>query len=237
MKNIRNLLIAGIALSVVACGDDVTRITQTGGGGAPTDPTVFNFRSDAVGAYTKVDRMGGPATTTALLMPGPAGGNRRQQANLTEPADDAQYAQEYISTLRTLHFELGPALAGLTLAACGVPGADAAGTDVSKCVAQALSNNLNSPVIPDVLRFDTRVASVYPNGRGVDDQVVDRLLATALLDLTDPAATCFGVPCTRTTLAALPLNGQQRGIPAVAPLASFPYFNNQMLAAPPAASP
>lgn len=227
-------LLVPLTLGLAGCDDD-----NDGDDAAPPaaeDPTVFKFRSDPIGAYLKVDRMGGPATTTALLMPGAAGGARRQQANLTEPKDDGQYAAEYISTLRTLHFELGPALQALGLAACGVPGATAAETNVAKCVGQAV--HLSPPdvtVIPDVLRLDTSRASGFPNGRDLDDQVIDLLLAVALLNLTDGGPTgCFGAACTARTLADLPLNP---GASVPPPLAAFPFFNNVALAPPPAASP
>jgi len=236
--NARKLLIALLlptALMLSACDDDDDSAPPPTPPGAE-DPTVFKFRSDPPEAYLKVDRMGGPATTTALLMPGAAGGPRRQQANLTEPKDDGQYAAEYIATLRTLHFELGPVLASLGLAACGVPGATAADTDVNKCVGQAV--HLAPPevtVIPDVLRLDTSKPSGFPNGRDLDDQVVDLVLAVALINLTDAGATgCFGQPCTARVLADLPLNPGASNPP---PLTSFPFFNNQALAPPPPASP
>lgn len=240
-------------LGLSACGDDVTRVTEVTGGGSG-DPAAFNFRSNAPSEYVdmrtvmimgapvmqnfaKLDRMGGPATTTVLLSPGPAGGQRRQQANRTNPVDDAQYAAEYISTLRVIHSELATPLTSLGLTPCARPGPSGGVSDydVGDCVTQAVSSNLNSPVIPDVLILDTRQPSVYPNGRGVDDPVVDLLLATALLDLTN--ATCLGGACTQTTFSGLPLNPERRGIPPVAPLANFPFFNNAALAPPPAATP
>jgi hypothetical protein len=216
MNKLNRLLFSGLlCLTLSACDDDETVIQ------APAeDPTAFKFRSDSIADYVRVDRMGGPATTTALLMPGPAGGNRRQQANLTEPVDDGQFAPEYVATLKTLHFELGPVLQGLGLDACGVPGANVATTNVDDCVTVAAPL-----VIPDVLRLDTSQPSGFPNGRDLDDQVVDLLLAVALLDLGTHPLRLF---------ADLPLN-PPASVPG--PLAVFPFFNNQALAAPPAASP
>lgn len=222
-----NLTLA-LALLLCACGGGGgdTAITPSG-----PDPALktFEFRNDPIESFIKVDRMGGPATTTALLMPGAAGGNRRQQANLTEPVDDGQYAGEYVRTLRTLHFELAPVLQGLQLATCGIAGATVDETDVGRCVSQAAPR-----VIPDVLQLDTSQPSGYPNGRDADDQVIDILLAIALLDLTDPAARCFGTPCALNTLAGLPLNP---GFSTPRPLTQFPFFNNVALAPPPPASP
>lgn len=225
MKYSNLLMLAAFSCLLLGCEGDTVIVTD---GSTVSPPDQFNFRSDHISTYVKVDRMGGPATTTALLMPGAAGGSRRQQANLTEPADDAQYATEYISTLRTLHYELAPTLASLNLTACGIAGADAAGTNVDQCVTQAAPR-----VIPDVLRLDTSVASGFPNGRDLDDRVVDILLAVGLLDLR-PGAMCFGVQCSAATLANIPLNP---GASNPAPLTQFPYFNNQMLAPPPPASP
>jgi len=251
--NARKLLIAALflPLALVACddGDDgpVGPSGPVGPAGTPApveDPTVFKFRSDPQAAYLKVDRMGGPATTTALLKPGGAGGAARQAANLTEPKDDGQYAGEYVATLQTLHFELGPVLTAAGLAACGVPGATAAATNVDKCVGQAVSSTpAPGRVIPDVLFLDTSVASGYPNGRDLDDQVVDILLAIALLNLTDAGPTaCGGGPCTTRTLAG-PAGSPPPGpclnpcASSTPPLTTFPFFNNVALAPPPAASP
>lgn len=234
----RPLLLLPMLLSglLLACEGDVGPPGPAGSSGL--SPDQFDFRSDHISTYVKVDRMGGPATTTALLRPGAAGGSTRQAANLTEPANDAQYAGEYVNTLKTLHYELGPALASLALTPCGVAGVDPASTNVDKCVTQATSvppaGQPGHRVIPDVLRLDTSLASGFPNGRDLDDQVVDILLAVALLDLTDPAATCFGGPCTARTLANLPLNPGASNPP---PLTQFPYFNNQVLAPPPPATP
>lgn len=222
----RATLCLPLLLSALLLGCEENTVIQVVGDGTP--PEQFDFRDDHISTYTKVDRMGGPATTTALLMPGAAGGARRQQANLTEPADDAQYAAEYVSTLRTLHYELAPALASLSLTACGIAGADAASTNVDQCVTQAAP-----AVIPDVLTLNTAAASGFPNGRDLDDRVVDILLGVGLLDLR-PGAMCFGAQCTAGTLAGLPLNPGASNPP---PLAQFPFFNNQMLAPPPPASP
>ena len=221
-----------IGISLTGCGDDVTKVINQGGSGTPTDPNVFAFRSESVGDYTRVDRMGGPATTTALLVPGASGGARRQVANSTDPADDTDYAAEYVTALKRYHFHLAPQLAG-ALDTCGTAGTTEANTDVGPCVVQALAN----PVIPDVLRLNTSQTSNYPNGRKPDDPVVDVLLAIALLDLGgdgDGPGTCLGLTCTQSSLANLPLNVMQSAPPS---LANFPYLNNTQLAAPPPADP
>lgn len=231
--NVRHsLLTLLLGAALAGCGDDVTKVINQGGGTPTTDPTVFAFRSDAITEYTRVDRMGGPATTTALLSPGPSGGARRQVANSTDPVDDTDYASEYVTALKRYHFHLAPQLAG-AVDTCGTAGSTEANTDVGPCVVQALAN----PVIPDVLRLNTSQVSDYPNGRKPDDPVVDVLLAIALLDLggdNDGPGTCFNLPCTQKSLASLPLNVMQSTPPS---LPDFPYLNNAQLAPPPPADP
>lgn len=224
MKAHQLLFVVALGGTLVACSDDNNRSIEPGGGGTP-DPAAFDFRSGPITQYVKVDRMGGPITITALLSPGSTGGARRQVANMAEPADDSQFALEYIDQLRRYHFHLAPALAGLGLDTCAVVGATVEATDVSQCVTQALAN----PVIPDVLRFNASVVSDFPNGRKPDDQVADIVLAVALLDLGGPGGpgTCLGAPCTLRTLANLPLNVMQSTPPS---LPNFPYLNNEQLA-------
>lgn len=57
------------------------------------------------------------------------------------------------------------------------------GVDVSLCVAQVAP-----VVVPDVITYDLAAAPGWPNGRGFDDPVVDRLLAAALLRISGPGA-------------------------------------------------
>ena len=63
------------------------------------------------------------------------------------------------------------------------PATSEAQVDISVCVAQA------APVIlPDVITYDLTAAPGWPNGRGFDDPVVDRLLAAALLRISGAGA-------------------------------------------------
>ncbi|TDU31243.1 hypothetical protein DFR24_0607 [Panacagrimonas perspica] len=231
--NARQILLGltlGGSVALVGCGDG--HDSKGGDNGGAPELTGFDFRSDPIPDFDRVDRMGGPATTTALLTPGPTGGARRQVANATDPADDSQYAAEYITAIKRYHYHLGPALAATGLATCGVVGLTEESTGVGACVLQALAN----PVIPDVLRLDTRQLSDYPNGRKPDDPVVDVLLAIALLDLGGDGngpGTCLGSPCTRKSIANVPLNVARSTPPS---LPAFPYLNNQQLAPPPSAS-
>ena len=62
------------------------------------------------------------------------------------------------------------------------PATSNAQVDISTCVAQA------APVIlPDVITYDLGAAPGWPNGRGFDDPVVDRLLSAALLRISGPS--------------------------------------------------
>ena len=99
----------------------------------------------------------------------------------------------------------------LALAACGGGGDDstvpptttppvstAKMTDVSPCLNQLVAGRkVSSLVIPDVITLDTTVASGFPNGRRLEDPVVDLTLGVLFLDLTKTGA---------DTLAKLPLD-------------------------------
>jgi hypothetical protein len=86
------------------------------------------------------------------------------------------------------------------------PATSAAQVDISVCAGQA------APVIlPDVITYDLTAAAGWPNGRGFDDPVVDRLLAAALLRISGAGAphglnTLVGVinPTADETGTALP---------------------------------
>jgi hypothetical protein len=72
-------------------------------------------------------------------------------------------------------------------------------------------------VLPDVITFDANVPTSWPNGRGYDDPVVDRLLAAALLKISGP-----GAPHTINTLVGV-INPtkDETGTPLPA---AFPYL-------------
>ena len=172
------------------------------------DNNGFSFRSDPADRYVRVDRTGQPAIATALLSRdpaiqpvGPTGvllnpGNaantfndQRDALNRGDPVNDARDFAGMMTTgpqsnaLRNIHYEVGPQLRALGLTPCSTetvtPPATNADVNISVCVAQA------APVIlPDVITFDFAAAAGWPNGRGFDDPVVDRLLAAALLNLS-----------------------------------------------------
>ena len=86
-----------------------------GGQPGPGTGTAFNFRTDATGAYVRVDRMGQPAVATALI--GSATKNAYNDAN---PSDDVQntFVPEIVSQLTALHNGLADDLIALGLTPC-----------------------------------------------------------------------------------------------------------------------
>lgn len=168
----------------------------------------FPFNTAAKDRYVRVDRTGEPALATALLSrdpavtpTGPSGallnpGNtsngfndQRDALNRGDPANDARDFAGMLTvgpqsnSLRNIHYKIGPTLRALGLTPCSTetvtPPANNTQVDISTCVAQA------APVIlPDVITYDLNAAPGWPNGRGFDDPVVDRLLAAALLRIS-----------------------------------------------------
>ena len=116
-----------------------------------------------------------------------------------------------------------PLALALTLAGCGsgssgasatpTPTATPATVDVGPCFSQLVAGRgLASIAVPDVLTLDLTQPPGFPNGRQLQDPVIDLELAALFLDLTQ-------VPL--TTLATLPLNpsGNDKPLPGV-----FPYL-------------
>jgi hypothetical protein len=160
----------------------------------------FVFATAAPDAYLRVDRMGGPVTATVLLPT-----SEKDRFNAGNPPDDGDYSGFIVRTLDELHFELDDDLAALDLAPCAI--------DV--CVRQA-----GPKVVPDVLRLKLGQPDGFPNGRRLEDSVVDRIVAIALLDLSTPG-NCRGQPCTVDSLVQIPVNPIANDIPL---LADFPYL-------------
>jgi len=207
----------GLALALAAAslaGCSSSNNPSTDGG--------YGFRSDAPDRYVRVDRTGQPAIATALLsrdpavVPlGPTGtmlnpgnaansfNNQRDALNRGDPANDARdFAGLFTvgtqsNTLSNIHFEVGPQLRSIGLTLCSfekvVPPASKADVDITGCVAQ-----VGPVVLPDVMTYNPAAPAGWPNGRGYDDPVVDRLLAAALLRISGAGAphtidTLFGV--------------------------------------------
>ncbi len=183
-----------------------------GGCSDDDDSNPFNFKSDSPDRYVRVDRTGQPAIATALLSRdpaiqpiGPTGvllnpGNaanpfndQRDALNRGDPANDARDFAGMLTVgpqsnaLRNIHYEVGPMLRALGLTPCSTetatPPSSNAQVDISTCVAQAAP-----AILPDVITYDFVAPAGWPNGRGYDDPVVDRLLAVALLRISGPGA-------------------------------------------------
>ncbi len=161
----------------------------------------LDVRSDAPTTYTRVDRMGMPAVSTALV---PAA--RKNDYNDGNPANDMAFAGDFIGTLNALHTALDPDLNTLHLTPCsmtimvgGLP----------ECLGQmyAVGRTVASLVVPnDVIQLDPTVAAGFPNGRRLQDPVIDVTLAVLLLRLNTGICGTGVATCNAATLATLPLN-------------------------------
>ena len=82
---------------------------------APGTGASFNFRSDPVASYVRVDREGSPAVTTAVI-----GGAMKTAYNDANPSDDVQntFVPEIVAQLTVLHNGLADDLLALGLTPC-----------------------------------------------------------------------------------------------------------------------
>lgn len=196
----RKHVLTGIGLAMA--------IVLGGCGGGDVGTLTFDFSTATKDRYVRVDRTGQPAIATALLSRdpaispiGPSGGilnpgnssntfnNQRDALNRGDPINEARDFAGLLTvgpqsnSLRNIHYKVGPALRALGLTPCSTetvsPPTSNAQVDISGCVAVV------APVVlPDVITYDLNSAPGWPNGRGYDDPVVDRLLSAALLKLT-----------------------------------------------------
>lgn len=180
-------LVVLTAAMASGCSDDNDRAPDP----VNPEPTAgpFSFRSNPPSAYVRIDRMGQPATGTALLSRAPGSApadptnplngnnNQRDAFNRGNPdRDDADFLPLMAATLLTIHVELAPVLRDLGLTTCST--GEGPATEIAQCAAQA------APVVsPDVMTLDLSQPDGWPNGRGFDDNVINRLLSAALLDL------------------------------------------------------
>lgn len=172
-----------------------------------TEPR-FVFAKETKDRYVRVDRTGEPGLATALLsrdtalVPTGSGGailnpgnasnafnDQRDALNRGEPVNDARdFAGLFTvgpqaNSLQNIHYKIGPTLRALGLTPCSTetvtPPTSSAQVDISTCVAQAAP-----AILPDVITYDFGSPAGWPNGRGFDDPVIDRLLAVALLRIS-----------------------------------------------------
>lgn len=170
-----------VLLGGAGCGDD-----EGGDDGAPGDTAAadageteaddaFDIAEDPASAYTRVDRLGMPGVATALI-------TDKDGYNAGEPSGDEAFVAEITAAVETVHAALDDDVMGAGLTPC-VP------TD---CVTAAAPL-----VVPDTIQIDASMPSGFPNGRRLDDPVMDVVLGLLMLDLEAHPV---------TTLAELPLN-------------------------------
>lgn len=185
------------------------------------DATAFDFRADAPEAYTRVDRMGMPAVATALIVD-------KNAYNDADPNDDVMTGgsglpvfveSDIAGTLAGLHAALADDFATLGLTACAEN--DGGTFDVIPCATQTVGAGgpaVLSLIIPDTVTVNPDAPSGFPNGRRLEDPVIDVTLNVILLDLaTHPA----------TFLASLPLNPPSNDVPFSEgfPYLAYPHAN------------
>jgi len=178
VNTMRNFKITSTIAALTVCSvlfgcsdNDDDYAGDTAGG---TDNTVsYAFNTDEPGAYTRVDRAGMPAISTALIA-------SKDSYNAANPVDDSNgvFVPEILASLEFLHGALDGQLTDLGLTPCTVVG-DGTGT----CAAAAVPL-----ILPDTVKINTANAAGFPNGRMLPDPVIGVTLAVALLELTgDPA--------------------------------------------------
>jgi hypothetical protein len=166
-----------LILALGCGGDDKGGSDSAGGATTPstTEEAPFVFATEDASAYTRVDRMGMPAISTAVIV-------SKDEYNQGSPAEDltGDFGTEITTVVEALHTALDDDLVGLGLTPSKAADAVAAAAPL---------------VIPDVLRIDTSAANGFPNGRQLTDPVIDLTLALVLLDLgTHGLDTLAGVP-------------------------------------------
>lgn len=198
--------VAGIAIGLIAgmsaCGGGGG--DSAAGGGEPRETsTEFAFATDPPEAFRVIDRHGAVEAGTVGIAASAGLGIAavRDSYNASNPAEDVQgiWLGEIAKSVTDLHAVLDDDLAAAGL----VP------ASVETSLAQA------GPVlVPDAIKYNPDLPASYPNGRKLEDQVVDLTIAAALLDLSVPGQTL-------RTLADLPLNPPSNDVPFKA---EFPYL-------------
>ena len=199
-----------------AAADPATHCPHTGA--EPTafcvdTPQTFRFSTDAPNTYTRVDRMGMPAVSTALI-------TAKDAYNDADPADDVagDFVADIVANLTGIHTALDDDLLGLGLVPCSMSDVDSDG--LPDCVGQEVAPggpNVAALVLPDTLKIDPAAAAGFPNGRRLSDPVIDVTLSVILLDMSVPAQN-------PTTLVGVNPTANDLGTEG-AFLSSFPYLH------------
>ena len=189
--------------------DPTTTTDPTATDGTTGEDPGFVFPDDPFDAYTQIDRHGAVEAGTAGIAaagglgfsPGQADMIKIRDAyNASNPEEDAdaKWLPEIAESIMFFHAALDDDLKALKL----VP------ATFDETVMQA------GPVIlPDTIKYDPTKPTSYPNGRKLEDPVVDITLAAVLLKL--------GPNQPLDLLASLPLNPPANDVPFVA---EWPYL-------------
>ena len=143
----------------------------------------YDFRTDDFGTYNRVDAIGQPAVSTALV---PA---ESKAAYNDDTPNIAAYAGDMIATLTALHGALDDEIETFTLVPCTMEDTD--DDSLPDCLGQDVTDGAGplSPadlVLPDSVKIlDSTGAAGYPNGRKLADPVVDIILSVILLDQSE----------------------------------------------------
>jgi hypothetical protein len=168
-----------------------TVVVDEGTTEAPPDP--FVFPDDPYDAYTQIDRHGAVEAGTAGILASQGLGfnpgsdiSLRDAYNASSPLEDegGMWLDEIVESVTFFHDALDDDLGMMGL------GLDVA--TVNEAVMQA-----GPVIVPDTIKYDPAQPTAYPNGRNLQDQVVDITFAAVLLDLGTHGLDTF---------ALLPLN-------------------------------
>lgn len=172
-------LLAWAMLGAAGCAEDGDGGTDDGDTAADAGETeaddAFDIAEDPASAYTRVDRLGMPGVATALI-------TDKDAYNAGDPTDDGSFVAEITAAVETFHAALDDDVMGAGLTPCAP----------ADCVTAAAPL-----VVPDTIQIDASMPSGFPNGRRLDDPVMDVVLGLLMLDLQAHPVTTF---------AELPLN-------------------------------
>lgn len=155
----------------------------------PRDP--FQFREEAPSEYTQVDRAGMPGKAIVLIRDHARDNQGTPAGDITDTVMRMDMTQRVDQLLLGTELEgdgLADDLRALYFWPCeSISAPDQQYHRSLQCGAQFLFE-----VVPDVLTLDMDEPPGYPNGRLLEDRVMDLLLAKALLNIVDERF--WGVP-------------------------------------------
>ncbi|MBW2464397.1 MAG: DUF4331 family protein [Deltaproteobacteria bacterium] len=170
--------------------DPTTHCEHAGPSGASVCGSV-DYRTEAAAMYTRVDRLGMPAVSTALIS-----SDQKNAYNDADPPADDTFTADIVTNLTAIHTALRDDLVTATLVPCST-----AAFDPTMCVTQEVAAGVSvaSLIVPDTISINPAAAAGFPNGRGLSNQVMDVTLGIILLDINATGQSA-------ATLAEIPLN-------------------------------